>query len=134
MDGQDINDINDVNVGVGVGTENMSRKATPSVHENYTEPKEMFAQIGDDPMQDPNVKGEKTIVCWNCQTVLMVKEDWNVVQCTNCDKINRIPNAPNDVNNQIKVNDNLNHFDLYLPYVVRKKELIIVYYYYLPFL
>jgi len=69
-------------------------------------------------IEDGNIKGEKTIVCWNCQTVLMVKDEWNVVQCTNCDKINRVPNATTDVNNQLRINDNLNHFDLYLPYVV----------------
>jgi len=65
----------------------------------------------------PQIKGEKTIICWNCNTVLLIKEEWNVVQCTNCEKINRVPNAHLDANKQIKINDNLNHFELYLPYV-----------------
>ncbi len=97
-----------------------SRKATHSSRA-YTEGNEPDKPntVTGEAEEGSNVKGEKTIVCWNCQTVLMVKEDWNVVQCTNCDKINRIPNAPTDVNNQIRLNDNLNHFDLYLPYVVR---------------
>jgi hypothetical protein len=49
----------------------------------------------------------------------MIKEEWNVVQCTNCEKINRVPGAENDINKQIRLNNNLNHFDIYLPYVVR---------------
>ena len=81
-----------------------------------------------------NIKGEKTIVCWNCQTVLMVKDEWNVVQCTNCDKINRVPNTSTDVNNQLRINDNLNHFDLYLPYVVLYFYLSKVHYNNMPIL
>jgi uncharacterized CHY-type Zn-finger protein len=66
-----------------------------------------------------NFKAKKTIVCWNCQSVLMVKEEWGVVQCTNCDKMNRVPGSGNDVNNQVRINNNMNHFDVYMPYVVR---------------
>ena len=47
----------------------------------------------------------------------MVKEEWSVVQCTNCEKINRIPGT-DDISKQLRINDNLNHFDLKLPYVV----------------
>ncbi len=47
----------------------------------------------------------------------MVKEEWSVVQCTNCEKVNKIPGT-DDVNKQIRLNDNLNHFDIHLPYVV----------------
>jgi hypothetical protein len=46
----------------------------------------------------------------------MVKDDWNIVQCTNCNKINRIPGT--EKREPVKMNDNTNHFDLYLPYVV----------------
>lgn len=49
----------------------------------------------------------------------MVKEEWNVIQCTNCHKINRIPGT--EKKEPVKLNDNANHFDLYLPYVVRNK-------------
>jgi len=99
---------------------NSSRRQTHTEGRSLTEKNEEGGMEGGQLQTEDNnlVKGEKTIVCWNCQTVLMVKEDWNVVQCTNCDKINRVPNAPTDINNQIRINDNLNHFDLYLPYVV----------------
>ena len=36
-------------------------------------------------------KGQKTIVCWNCLSVLMIKEEWNVVEFQSCYKYNRIP-------------------------------------------
>lgn len=48
----------------------------------------------------------------------MVKEEWSVVQCTQCEKINRVPGAPGNMTKQIRINDNLNHFDIALPYVV----------------
>ncbi len=64
----------------------------------------------------PYIRGEKTILCWNCQSILMIKEEWNVVQCTNCQKINRIPGT--EKKEPVPLNDNMNHFDLYLPYVV----------------
>ena len=53
----------------------------------------------------------------------MVKDDWNIVQCTNCEKINRIPGT--EKREPVKVNDNANHFDLYLHYVVSRKFLLI---------
>ncbi len=66
----------------------------------------------------PYIRGEKTVLCWNCQSILMVKEEWNVIQCTNCQKINRIPGT--EKKEPVQLNDNYNHFDLYLPYVVSK--------------
>lgn len=65
----------------------------------------------------PNIRGEKTLVCWNCLTVLMVKDEWSVVRCTNCDKINRVPGTEDNIDSMIRLNDNMNHFDLYVPYV-----------------
>ena len=122
MDGQEHPSSKTVNQNLAMDVS--SRKGTHSSHHTSGMGMQSGRQMTDNNMEmggegmDNNIKGEKTIVCWNCQTVLMVKEDWNVVQCTNCDKINRVPNAPTDINNQIRINDNLNHFDLYLPYVV----------------
>lgn len=47
----------------------------------------------------------------------MVKSEWSVVQCTTCEKLNRIPGDEKLPDNIIKLNDNLNHFDLKVPYV-----------------
>ncbi len=52
----------------------------------------------------------------------MVKDEWGIIQCTNCEKINRVPGAigqsGGDDSSQIKLNDNMNHFDVEVPYVV----------------
>ena len=65
-----------------------------------------------------NPKGEKTIVCWNCLTVLMVKEEWNLVECSFCEKINRVPHDDTDNKPElIKLEKNFNHFELNVPYV-----------------
>ena len=48
----------------------------------------------------------------------MVKEEWNVIQCTNCHKINRIPGT--EKKEPVKLNDNANHFDLYLNSYLKK--------------
>ena len=65
----------------------------------------------------PNIHGEKTMICWNCASVLMVKDEWSVVKCTNCGKINRVPGTEDNIDSAIRLNDNMNHFDLYVPYV-----------------
>ena len=65
----------------------------------------------------PYIHGEKTIICWNCVSVLMVKEEWSVVRCSNCGKINRVPGTEDNIDGAIRLNDNMNHFDLYVPFV-----------------
>ena len=65
----------------------------------------------------PYIHGEKTIICWNCVSVLMVKDEWSVVRCTNCGKINRVPGTEDNIDGAIRLNDNMNHFDLYVPFV-----------------
>ncbi len=65
----------------------------------------------------PYIHGEKTIICWNCVSVLMVKEEWSVVRCINCGKINRVPGTEDNIDGAIRLNDNMNHFDLYVPFV-----------------
>ena len=62
-------------------------------------------------------KEEETIVCWNCLTVLVVKPEWNIVQCTNCDKFNRIPKEKPEKPENLSLNTNKNHFDVIAPYV-----------------
>ena len=43
-----------------------------------------------------------TMVCYNCLSVLMIRNDWNYVQCGECQKINKVPHKINnngDINN-----------------------------------
>ena len=44
-----------------------------------------------------NNKQDKTVVCWNCQSLLLVKEGWQIVECSECNKLNRI-HASNNIN------------------------------------
>jgi hypothetical protein len=67
-------------------------------------------------------RGSKTLMCWNCETILMIKEDWNVVQCPTCEKINRKPidknMLANNLNNLANIQySNMNHFDVNMPFV-----------------
>jgi hypothetical protein len=62
------------------------------------------------------VNGEKTIKCWNCETVLMVKEEWNVVQCPTCDKVCKIP-VNHNIQHKFQFNSHTNNFDVNMPYV-----------------
>ena len=44
-------------------------------------------------------KQEKTVVCWNCQSLLLVKPHWQIVECSECNKLNRILNPQEEENN-----------------------------------
>ena len=44
-------------------------------------------------------KQEKTVVCWNCQSLLLVKPHWQIVECSECNKLNRILNTEFEENN-----------------------------------
>ena len=39
------------------------------------------------------------------------------LKLTNCGKINRVPCIEDNIDSRIRSNDNMNHFDLYVPYV-----------------
>ena len=94
--------------------------STMSPRENNSMIPNAFPQPEDNIPEDqkiPYIHGEKTIICWNCVSVLMVKEEWSVVRCTNCGKINRVPGTEDNIDGAIRLNDNMNHFDLYVPYV-----------------
>jgi hypothetical protein len=56
---------------------------------------------------------------------MMVKDEWNMVQCSNCEKINRIPNVKPQSSKQEM--EELNHFDISFPYVVQKVYLVYSY-------
>ena len=62
-------------------------------------------------------KGTKTIICWNCLSTLMVKEEWEVVECTTCHKYNRVPNSNYEKPYVSYVNDNMTNFDIGVPSV-----------------
>ena len=48
-------------------------------------------------------KQEKTVVCWNCQSLLLVKPHWQIVECSECNKLNRILNTEEEDTRRIDV-------------------------------
>ena len=48
-------------------------------------------------------KQEKTVVCWNCQSLLLVKPHWQIVECSECNKLNRILNTEDEDTGRIDV-------------------------------
>ena len=48
-------------------------------------------------------KQEKTVVCWNCQSLLLVKPHWQIVECSECNKLNRILNTGEEDTRRIDV-------------------------------
>ena len=65
----------------------------------------------------PSVEPDKSIVCWNCLSVLLVKPSWGIVQCPSCDKFNRVPNEEKVNDDKLILNKNKNHFEIAAPYV-----------------
>ena len=65
----------------------------------------------------PSVEPDKSIVCWNCLSVLLVKPSWGIVQCPSCDKFNRVPNEEKVNDDKLVLNKNKNHFEIAAPYV-----------------
>ena len=58
---------------------------------------------------------EKSMVCWNCLSVLTVKPTWGIIQCPNCDKFNRVPDC--DEGEKLKLKLDKNNLDIVSPYV-----------------
>jgi ribosomal protein L37AE/L43A len=80
-------------------------------HNIMNEAKDNLNQLSNIP------QGHKTVACWNCLSVLVVKDEWNIVECTNCGKFNQIPGEEVPQKQTIEINNNYNHFDVDVPYV-----------------
>ena len=63
----------------------------------------------------PNSLPEKSMVCWNCLSVLTVKPTWGIIQCPHCDKFNRVPDC--DEGEKLRLKLDKNNFDIASPYV-----------------
>ena len=63
----------------------------------------------------PNSVPEKSMVCWNCLSVLTVKPHWGIIQCPNCDKFSRVPDCEEGEKPRLKLDKN--NFDIASPYV-----------------
>ena len=78
-------------------------------------PAEPLPDGGGIQIQKPNP--DKTVVCWNCLSVLIVRDEWNVVECSECHKLNRVPHEDFPGDTKISLHESYNHFDLNIPYI-----------------
>ena len=78
-------------------------------------PAEPLPDGGGIQVQKPNP--DKTVVCWNCLSVLIVRDEWNVVECSECGKLNRVPHEDYPGDTKISLHESFNHFDLNIPYI-----------------
>ena len=44
-----------------------------------------------------------TMVCYNCLSVLLIRNDWNYARCGECQKINKIPHKLNSSVSQFNI-------------------------------
>ena len=79
------------------------------------QPAESLPDSGGVLLQKPNP--DKTVVCWNCLSVLIVRDEWNVVECSECHKLNRVPHEDFPGDQKISLHESYNHFDVNIPYV-----------------
>ena len=71
-------------------------------------------------LQDEPKKSQekKTAVCWNCENLITVKEGWEIVECSECHKLNRIPqNVNNTIDQQISVAKSYGNLNQDVPYI-----------------
>ena len=65
-----------------------------------------------------NTKEEKTAVCWNCQSLLIVKKGWDIVECSECHKLNRIrPDNNSTIDQRISVAKSYGNLNQDVPYI-----------------
>lgn len=61
---------------------------------------------------------KRTAVCWNCENHITVKEGWEIVECSECHKLNRIPqNVGGTIDQQISVAKSYGNLNQDVPYI-----------------
>ena len=80
------------------------------------EPAEFNLNLNGEVKKNPSQ--ERTAVCWNCQSLLIVKNGWEVVECSECHKLNRIPmNENNTIDSRISVAKSYGNLNTDIPYI-----------------
>ncbi len=101
---------------MGNGDDNqMGQPITSGLNGPIGQPVESPPDSGGVLLQKPNA--DKTVVCWNCLSVLIVRDEWNVVECSECHKLNRVPHEDFPGDQKISLHESYNHFDVNIPYV-----------------
>ena len=64
-----------------------------------------------------DIREQKTAVCWNCQSLLIIKDGWDIVECSECHKLNRLPKDNNPINQRISVAKSYGNLNQDSPYI-----------------
>jgi hypothetical protein len=103
-------------IRLGLGDPNQAGPIVPpELNGPVGQPTEAPPDSGGVMIQKPNA--DKTVVCWNCLSVLIVRDEWNVVECSECHKLNRVPHEDFPGDQKISLHESYNHFDVNIPYV-----------------
>ena len=94
MDNNEINNINNENINKSNSNANILKTEIITNEIDDKIPKGEQAEFNLNLNGEVKIKSpreEKTAVCWNCQSLLMIKDGWDIVECSECHKLNRIP-------------------------------------------
>ena len=65
-----------------------------------------------------NQREQKKVVCWNCQSILIVKDGWEIAECSECHKLNRISKNDFDtIDQRISVAKSYGNLNQDVPYI-----------------
>jgi hypothetical protein len=106
-----------------IANNNFSDHIMEPVENKYETENEKVGIVEKNPLPKPTnhtIKkieaNNKSIICWNCENILRVGDDWDMVQCTYCNKVNKI--SGKDSNNPLnKFDSRINHFESNIPYI-----------------
>ena len=78
-------------------------------------------------MENPEIdeleEDDYTIICWNCKKPIVIEDGWNLVECGNCHRLNRLPQKLikeiyyTDKLKNVYFNKSVNHLDKIIPIV-----------------
>ena len=78
-------------------------------------------------MENPEIdeleEDDYTIICWNCKKPIVIEDGWNLVECGNCHRMNRLPQKLikeiyyTDKLKNVYFNKSVNHLDKIIPIV-----------------
>ena len=107
-----VNNINNNNDNNNNNNTILDKKITYSLTESDINKQQINLPKGEPTQFNLNLNGEikadkskqeKTVVCWNCQSLLLVKPHWQIVECSECNKLNRILNTGEEDTRRIDV-------------------------------
>ena len=77
----------------------------------------------ENPEIDELEEDDYTIICWNCKKPIVIEDGWNLVECGNCHRMNKLPQKLikeiyyTDKLKNVYFNKSVNHLDKIIPIV-----------------